>query len=198
MSKASVNVGVLPQPRIAFERCPLCKSGSATALRTADCSSHPLYRPVVPHLMIWMRCTACAHVFTDGYFSPEVASIIFEQTNENQRPGWGFEQQRMISARMIESVARHVPAGAWLDVGFGNGSLLFTAEEWGFEPVGLDLRPSSVEAMHRLGLEAHCADIAAFDSPGRFSVISMADVLEHMPFPLVGLAAARRLSMANS
>jgi 2-polyprenyl-3-methyl-5-hydroxy-6-metoxy-1,4-benzoquinol methylase len=44
-----------------------------------------------------------------------------------------------------------------------------------------------------LGVEAHCIDITAFNGPDRLSVISMADVLEHMPFPQKGLAAAHRL-----
>jgi predicted SAM-dependent methyltransferase len=83
--------------------------------------------------------------------------------------------------------------GAWLDVGFGNASLLFSAKEWGFVPVGLDLRRDNVEALQRMGIEAHCRDLAALDGEARFSVISMADVLEHMPFPKEGLTAAHRL-----
>jgi 2-polyprenyl-3-methyl-5-hydroxy-6-metoxy-1,4-benzoquinol methylase len=48
-------------------------------------------------------------------------------------------------------------------------------------------------SMQKIGIESHCIDIAAFDGADRFSVISMADILEHMPFPQDGLAAARRL-----
>ncbi|MFI5002946.1 MAG: class I SAM-dependent methyltransferase, partial [Reyranellales bacterium] len=190
---AQPKADVPPKPRVPFEGCPLCKSGKMAVVRTADCSHHPLYRPVVAPVMTWMRCNDCGHVFTDGYFSPEVTQVIFERTNTNQQPGAAFEQQRMISARIVERVARHIADGAWLDVGFGNGSLLFTAEEWGFMPFGLDLRPSSVEAMLRLGIEARCADLVTLDEPGRFSVISLADVLEHMPFPSEGLAAVHRL-----
>ena len=47
--------------------------------------------------------------------------------------------------------------------------------------------------MARFGVEVHCVDIASLNGDGRFSVVSMADVLEHMPFPKVGLTAARRL-----
>ena len=143
--------------------------------------------------MTWILCNDCSHVFTNGYFSPDAAAIIFETTHEHQKPGWAFEQQRMVSARMVAKVAQHVQTGSWLDVGFGNGSLLFTAQEWGFTPIGLDLRRSSVDVMRQLGIEAHCADIATFDGHDRFNVISMADVLEHMPFPQDGLAAAHRL-----
>jgi 2-polyprenyl-3-methyl-5-hydroxy-6-metoxy-1,4-benzoquinol methylase len=132
-------------------------------------------------------------VFIDGYYTDEAVQVIFENTNERQKPGYGFEEQRYVSAKMVEKVALYAKAGAWLDVGFGNGSLLFTAEEWGFRPVGLDLRKSTVEGLRHLGVEAYCKDIATFESDVKFSVISMADVLEHMPFPKVGLDAASRL-----
>lgn len=183
------------QPRIPFDACPLCGEHDFAVLRTANCSRHSLYRPIVPPTMTWMRCTPCGHVFTDGYFSPAVSAEIFRRTDPSQQPGVAFEQSRMVSARIVERVAAqaHVGSGAWLDVGFGNGSLLFTAQEWGFRPVGLDLRPSSVEALQRLGIEARCAELTTLDEGLRFAAISMADVLEHMPFPKDGLVAAHRL-----
>jgi SAM-dependent methyltransferase len=186
-----------PKPRILFDACPLCNSQNTQTLRNADCSRHPLYNPVISPTIAWVRCVDCEHVFTDGYFTPEVTDIIFGRTNDAQRPGANFEQQRSVSAGIVQKVARHINGGAiggpWLDVGFGAGSLLFTAEEWGFAPVGLDLRASSVDAMRRLGIEVHCTDIAAFNYSQAFSVVSMADVLEHMPFPKHGLVAASRL-----
>jgi SAM-dependent methyltransferase len=181
------------RPRIRFEGCPLCGGGNLKRLRTADCSSHPLYHPLVPRIMQWMRCGDCEHVFTDGYFSPEAMATVFARTHEHQKAGFAFEQQRFISARMVEKVARHATLGAWLDVGFGNASLLFTAQEWGFVPVGLDLRRTNVEALQKMGIEAHCRDLAALEGEARFSVITMADVLEHIPFPREGMTAAHRL-----
>jgi hypothetical protein len=45
----------------------------------------------------------------------------------------------------------------------------------------------------QLGYEAHSLPVEELDGRERFTVISMADVLEHMPFPKAGLAAAHRL-----
>lgn len=56
-----------------------------------------------------------------------------------------------------------------------------------------DLREANVRALNRLGYEAHCLPIEALDHTARYSVIGMADVLERMPFPKTGLAAAHRL-----
>jgi predicted O-linked N-acetylglucosamine transferase (SPINDLY family)/SAM-dependent methyltransferase len=181
------------EARIPYEACPLCRSPDFAPMREADCSQHPIYHPILPPTMAWRRCGACGHVFTEGYFTPEAAGIVFAKTVPHQTVGHDIEQQRLVSARMVERVARHVASGDWLDVGFGNGSLLFTAEEWGYRPVGLDLRAENVRALGRLGYEAYQSTVEELDFPNRFSVISMADVLEHVPYPGVALKAARRL-----
>ena len=143
--------------------------------------------------MAWMKCARCEHVFTEGYFTKDALGVIFADVQEVQQVGHDFVGRRLVSARMIEKILPYASDGAWLDVGFGNGSLLFTAEEFGFTPVGIDLRMSNVEAMNAAGIEAYCRDITELHQSDVFRVISMADVLEHMPFPAEGLKAARRL-----
>jgi SAM-dependent methyltransferase len=189
---AAAGPDITPLPRQLYDGCPLC--GAALAhLRDDDCSRHPLYHPAIPRTMRWMQCQRCGHVCTDGYFTSEACDIIFSKTHDRQQPGYDFERQRLAWSRVVSRVANITSEGGWLDVGFGNGSLLFTAQEWGFAAVGLDLRPSSVDTIRQLGVEAYCVDLVEFQ-PGRpFSVISMADVLEHMPYPLTGLMAARQL-----
>ena len=193
LTGAVVQPANAPQPRIPFEVCPLCGGRDKRALGTADCTGHPLYHPLVPPLIAWLRCEACGHVFTDGYFAPEVSEAVFGRTLEHQQIGWKYEQQRPVAARMVERVLPHASEGAWLDVGFGNGALLLTAAEWGFEPVGIDLRASNVAALAATGIEAHCVDLADLDHTDRYAVISMADVLEHIAYPKQALATAHRL-----
>ncbi len=80
-----------------------------------------------------------------------------------------------------------------LDVGCGNGSLLFTADEYGFETVGLDLRGDTVNTMKQLKFECYKEDVCSFSYERKASVVSMADVLEHTPFPKKCLIAAKSL-----
>lgn len=94
---------------------------------------------------------------------------------------------------MIEKVLPYASEGYWLDVGFVNGSLLFTAQEYGFKPVGVDLRADNVKKMASLGIPAHCGQLSSLSLGFQCSVISMADVLEHMPYPKEGLRAAHNL-----
>lgn len=183
--------------RVRYLCCPLCRSEDIPATLGADCTRHALYQPALPPAMNWHECASCGHVFTEGYFDAAALDVIFARTHQNQTVGHDMERQRPVSARMVERVARRVCGGRWLDVGFGNGSLLFAAEEWGFTPVGLDLRKDNVAVLRSLGYEAHCLPIEAHEGDQRYSVVSMADVLEHMPFPKTGLAAAQRLLVSG-
>ena len=179
--------------RIHYEVCPLCNGKERSVIGSADCSKHPLYQPAISSTMTWCRCGTCEHVFTDGYFTQEAIDIVFSKTNETQKVGYDLEGQRLVSAAMIEKILPYAQSGDWLDIGFGNGSLLFTAEEYGFTPVGIDLRKDNVTSLSSTGIEAHCVDIAEFKHPARFSVVSMADVLEHIAFPVRAIDAVHAL-----
>ena len=199
--------------RIAYDACPLCGSADFSALRKGDGSRHPLYLQAtagggkLSPLIRWCTCRACGHVFTDGYFTDAAFARLAGFVNPGQIVGADFERQRPIAARMVEKVLPLAADGIWLDVGFGNGALLMTAREYGFEAVGCDLRPAAVTALQNAGIEAHLSDIAALRLPRPCRVISMADVLEHLPYPKTGLQAAHErledggillLSMPNS
>jgi len=179
--------------RVLYEGCPLCSHSVFVDYFTGDCSKHPLYQPALPSQIRWKQCGKCLHVFAEGYFSDEACRVIFRNTNENQKVGYQVEEQRDISSRMIEKVLPFVSRGNWLDVGFGNGALLFTAQEYGFVPIGIDLRAENVKVMSALGIEAHSQALVDVTLAEKCAVVSMADVLEHMPYPKEGLSAAHEL-----
>jgi len=189
----------IEEARIAYVACPLCESADFSEHRLSDCAHHPLYRPSIPSRMRWLRCTNCGHVFIEGYFSPSALDVIFADANPHQLPGHNWHGARAVSARMVEKVIAEAGAanGWWLDVGFGNGALLGAAQEYGFEPIGLDLRRSNVELMRQSGIEAHDVEFTEFSTDHQIHVISMADVLEHMPFPKPALRHANEILVDN-
>ena len=63
-----------------------------------------------------------------------------------------IEYQRNISAKMVQRVVEAIGIPddrLWLDVGFGNGSLLMTAKEFGFDVFGIDLRKKLFHNVNR-------------------------------------------------
>ena len=184
---------VIENARHLYDVCPLCDSPLFKQIGSAECSSHPLYSPELPKVIHWMQCLNCSHSFTDGHFTEKSLEILFSKANDYQVLNLPkIEQARAVSATMVDkiSMALGEQSGRWLDVGFGNGALLLTCAEYGFDSIGLDLRQQAVDKIKEMGIEAYCQDLLKFDCEDQFSVISMADVLEHMPFPKKALAKA--------
>jgi SAM-dependent methyltransferase len=197
--------------RRRYEACPLCEAKNFRKLTEHSCTEHQLYDPALPPTMTWCVCESCGHCFVDAYLTEAGRALVFKRTHGDQDPSvylkkpkkvhkvYPIERHRIVAAKIVSRVnwvrAGCVPNGEkWLDVGFGNGSLLFTAWEWGYHPVGLDLREQSVKVLGSMGFEAHCADIVNYDAPARsVAVVSFANVLEHIPYPKAALRQAYSL-----
>ncbi len=181
--------------RIAYENCPLCESQNIEPNLIADCSNHPLYKVPLPAKMIWMICNDCDHNFTDGYFTEEAFAVVFSDTNMHQMVGHNLEEARQVSALMVEKIIPYCAEGKWLDVGFGNAALLLTAHEYGYTPAGIEMRADNVTALQAFGAEAFNGKME--DYQGNADIVSMMNLLEHMPFPKEGLKAAHRILNDN-
>ncbi|CAI3932478.1 2-polyprenyl-3-methyl-5-hydroxy-6-metoxy-1 [Commensalibacter papalotli (ex Botero et al. 2024)] len=195
------------QELIKYTHCPLCHDTKMTLIRNENCQNHKRWIAPLSTQMVWLSCNSCKHIFREGYYTPEALEILFKGTNPEQQVGYQIEKQRLVSARMIDKVIPYQNHGVWLDVGFGNGSLLFTACEYGFKPIGIDLREENVTKLQSYGITAYKVNLLHVDSDDPISVISMADVLEHIPYPkealqktfeLLGNKGVLFLSLPNS
>lgn len=179
-----------------YERCPLCNGEDSAGLKRASCETHPSWREPLPRELCWMRCLNCGHDYTEAYWTKAGLAQIFRNSLVHQVAGGHTDESRAMWMRTVEGVAGIVgspwKAGRiWADIGCGNGGLVMAAAEYGFDAVGYDLRREAVEEIQRLGYEARVGGIENLD--GGLSVISMCDVLEHMPFPRQALARAHVL-----
>ncbi len=182
--------------RINYDRCPLCNSNDLAAEIKANCSKHPLYSPSLSEIITWLRCKHCNHSFTDGYFDAAGFEELAKKSQGNQVFSLQqAEQWRLISGRIVTNVSnlRNSYSGRWLDIGFGNGALLLTAQEFGYKVTGIDLRYSSIEALKPYIEDIRCQDYLDVDEYEQYDVISMADVLEHVPFPKIFLDHSNKL-----
>lgn len=182
--------------RIEYKCCPLCDGSMLTVHKIVKCDGHPVWNEHIPPIIIWVKCNDCSHVFTKGYFDPKDYDKVLLKVQEMQKVRV-HEQERLVMGRTISRIKPPLAGGEhrWLDVGFGSGALMMTAEEAGYEVKGLDLRKDNVEAMQNLGYDAIPTTIESFAKvyTELFSVVSMLDVLEHMPFPKDALKAANTL-----
>jgi protein O-GlcNAc transferase len=188
----------------SYPACPLCGGNDRLPVGTFDCTSHALYVPPLPGTLTWVRCAVCGHVHTDRYWTAEGLKVLFAKANPSQLAGSEFEEKRYWWAPVVRNVlaclgtdAARDELGIWLDAGCGDGSLVMTAAEFGFDAIGLDSRIQAVERIASLGYRAVRADFlhSALERP--VAVVSMADVLEHVPYPVEALRKAHAMLRAD-
>ena len=105
-----------------------------------------------------------------------------------------YERVRVIKhashGAFLREIVRLRRGGRLLDVGCATGFLLEVAQQAGFEPFGLDPNPDAVRiAKQRFGERVQQGELDAAVFPGiRFDVVTLIDVLEHVPDPAALLA----------
>lgn len=104
--------------------------------------------------------------YSDDFRDPE---------NPSENPGAASSHEFLIN--------RLKPGGKFLDVGCGNGALLYLMRSSGFEVAGIEISPKLAERVKsNLGVEvlpARFPDEIGFDE--KFDVVALRHVLEHIP-----------------
>lgn len=162
--------------RTAYAGCPLC-GGAGSVVRTEDSG-----RGSVRCLMTWLKCEQCGHVHSSHYFNEVGLKHLLAVADESGLFGGAIDEQRVKWSQVIERILRYGPGETWVDVGVGNGGLLFTAAEYGFDVRGIDLRPFVIAPLRQFGYNVELADAMDYDYSG-VDVVVLADILEHVPYP---------------
>lgn len=155
-----------------------------------DCRQHPLWQEGLPTRLTWLCCNDCLHVYRTTHFSPAGLELLFSRAHAYQVAAQEIDLHRSLWADTVHRANRLMPEPAWngrpmvwLDVGCGNGSLVFTASEFGFHAIGIDARAAAIEQIQSLGYSGVVGDITELTVSDPVDVISMADILEHVAFP---------------
>jgi SAM-dependent methyltransferase len=190
--------------KIAYSGCPLCKS-ETQMMGTANCTAYPNWHESLPASLEWMRCTSCGHVHTSHYWSEAGLAEVFRHAHAGQLAGVGPspDAKRAVWAPVVERAISLIGGVAslfggsktpvWLDVGCGDGALTMTAADYGFASLGLDARAETVSRIRQLGFNAQLGDFMKMGVEGQTHILSMMDVLEHMPYPRAALEKAAKI-----
>ena len=179
-------------PGLVARACPVCGGAQAKALFARDGFN-------------LIECNACQLVFV----AQDPATIDFQALyGESYYRGGhdavfsdytGQEAARRRSARRKLWALRHLPprmarGGRLLDVGCAAGFFLAEAQAW-YEVQGVELSAwSSAYARDKLGLKVFTGTLAQALLPSAvFDVITLWDVIEHVPDPVALLADAARV-----
>jgi predicted O-linked N-acetylglucosamine transferase (SPINDLY family)/SAM-dependent methyltransferase len=204
LPSAQGGTGTIQPLQQEYACCPLCGGKSALRCR-ADCSRHSLWHEPLPRILEWMRCTNCHHVYTRQFWTQAGIDELFRNAHQNQLAGFGASQdaKRANWVPVVDKVLNLLGGyrsimdngshPTWVDVGCGDGALAMTASDYGFSALGLDARSEAVRRIIELGFKAQEGDFMQCTFEHKLDVLSMMDVLEHMPYPGLALGKAAEL-----
>lgn len=147
-----------------------------------------------------VRCNACALAYIANPPSAEELKRIYSaesnyhvQLHDPASAAWrGFEE---LAQKHMGFVRRQIGTGRVLDVGCSAGHFLAAARAQGFEVEGAEFSADSARvARDHFGLtvtEGSVHQVAA--APGSFDLVTMFDVIEHVPDPAADIAAVWQL-----
>jgi 2-polyprenyl-3-methyl-5-hydroxy-6-metoxy-1,4-benzoquinol methylase len=185
---------------------------TASVMNCTTCGSSAIGEYLRSHVGTILRCATCEDVFLPPEQQLEAESL-YSPDYFTEREGYFFhdgvvdrsgrESAHIADFRaglaLIEAhartEARALARPSLLDVGCATGSFLSLAQAKGWECRGVEVSAfAAAQAREQTGCEIFCGKLedAPFDS-GAFDVITMWDLLEHLPDPLQGLEKARRL-----
>lgn len=144
------------------------------------------------------RCRSCGFVYLASWEqslerSEELYDYYSQLSDEDLARRYSPENHAR-QQKLLKEFADYTRGQRLLDVGCGDGQLLQTAKEEGWDATGIDLSEAATLLCHRRGLSASMTDF--FDGSlddQRFDVITMCELIEHVPSPQRFLKRAEEL-----
>jgi|TARA_B100001750_G_scaffold77435_1_gene61435 SAM-dependent methyltransferase len=138
-----------------------------------------------------VKCKLCKTIYVnpifdeekykDLYKSEEYNEIIIKHTvasHTYRKNRFGNERMGFINEHHDLSLKKR-----YLDIGCATGFTLEVAEENGWDAVGIELTPASVDFARKRNLQIIDKPLEDIDFDEKFSAISLFDVLEHLSNP---------------
>ncbi|MBL7701259.1 MAG: class I SAM-dependent methyltransferase [Ferruginibacter sp.] len=137
-----------------------------------------------------VQCRHCGFVYVNPRIENEqLASIYRHNYFKNKDYGYaGYEQEKKLRIKNFERwlkdagnyIAEKKPVYA-LDVGCAAGYCLALMKAKGWEATGLELDEEMYTGLKQIGYEVSKLMLENFESGKKFSVITLFDVIEHIP-----------------
>ena len=167
-------------------RCPLCDGvRSKVVYELQDPSG------TIEGVFNLRRCEGCDLVYVDPRPRNDALTRLYNQ-DFYFSTGWSYES---LASRVIEfiqghrrrRIERYVRKGTLLDIGSGDGRFVHHMARRGWDATGIDFSPSALEYARRIksGGRFRMGSLEDCGFPAHsFDVITMWQVLEHIPEPL--------------
>jgi SAM-dependent methyltransferase len=135
------------------------------------------------------RCRRCQTLFTDRLPTADEGTDYAAYYHPGNLDVPAFVRERLGGIASSFDDSRRT--GRWLDVGCGAGALLAAARDRGWDVTGTEVAEGGARAVRERGFDVRTGELDQLGLPeGAFDVVSIIEVIEHVPEPRSLLAAA--------
>ena len=156
------------------------------------------------HDIPYYACEACQHVYADVRLSAEDLAEYYRAGTSYAAQTYANKDRYQYRARevatpKVEFVTKYVTTARrrWLDIGSGNGDMVYVAQQRGFTAQGLEISQDSINFGKEIfGVDLwplHVSEVLRTEGPGSFDVISFINSLEHVSDPRAQAEACAEL-----
>lgn len=160
----------------------------------------------------WQQCLECTHVYNGRRLSSEKYLEFYQVVDEPISYSDTYTDAEVQNYRMkfvalpkVEHIAKHCQNHSekdttWLDVGTGNGDVVYLADQKGFKALGIEINPASVEyGKSKWGVNIYLGRIEEFEKENRetWDIISFLGISDIIINPIEYIQIAYRLLNKN-
>lgn len=153
-----------------------------------------------------VQCTFCSHIYLSPrptqdelykFYPAEYEAYKTNLEKDNPLENWHIKRALQLQLDFVEMHSQH--KGKLLDVGCATGNFLNTAQTNGWQVEGVEPNESATRyAREKYGLNIHNASVQNVSLPlNSYDVVTLWDVLEHLPSPKKSLLRIHDLLKKN-
>lgn len=148
------------------------------------------------------HCEGCGHQFIWPVPQPAFLKAFYATYMSVAKDGFYRDRSRReipdsfrkYYGQWLERLRAAGGQGSLLDIGSGLGMFLRLAREYGFEVAGVEPNREAADALEkRYGIPVHRCLLEELDTPAEYNVVSMWDLLEHVPDPRKAMLKAHEV-----
>lgn len=174
--------------------CPICRGQHHKLF--CQKNGYDLYRcQDCDMVFVWPAPNILDNVYSKDYFHKDNLDHKFGYTDYDQDKG----MMKEVFLHHLDNFASLLEGRKIFDIGSATGYFLDLAKDKGWQTYGIDISDYASQLAREKGHQAWAGkDLAAIDTDEKFDLVTMWDVLEHLPDPLAYLKELRKFMNDDS
>jgi 2-polyprenyl-3-methyl-5-hydroxy-6-metoxy-1,4-benzoquinol methylase len=186
---------------LEYRNCPNCGRDDFTVIFNSNMGEADLQKGIKSVYMLWedthgryVKCKNCHFIYVNPIEKASKINGDYSMMENTDAPI--IRGCRLCAAKSQLGLIKKYKSGTTLlDIGCGEGFFLFNASKAGYTTKGIEISQDAAEyAGREFGLDVEAKPFAELQFPENyFDVVTLWQVLEHVPYPLIVLKEVHRI-----